>query len=413
MTADRTLTLAPGARAPYPGEPAPRGWRRLWHDADPVLADAGANGERLIARVRVLVTLLLLTVPVASMIAAPHERENRVGLTVTVCAAALALVVWVLVRRGRIAPWLGVVTTVFDVTLVSGALLAYCFTGQPIITTNSRVVFEAYFLAIFVTCLRYDVRLCVLSGALAIAQYLALNLFATGRFDLRDASLVDIDYGTFDWASQVSRLILLGIAAFMSAIIVDRARALRRLSATDRMTGLFNRGHFDERLEAELSRADRQRAPLSLVMLDVDRFKQFNDRYGHAAGDAGLRAIADLLRQMTRRSDVVARYGGEEIVFLLPDTSAEVALEKLEQIRAAVELLPIPLPRAQGQGTLTVSAGIATHPADGRTGDELLDEADARLFRAKASGRNRIVGRAGTTAGAPRVSPPQGLEKIS
>ncbi len=388
------------------------GWRRFWRDPDPVLADAGANGEHLIARVRVLVTLLLLTVPLTNLLVNPHVKENRIGLTVAVCASALAIITWLLVRRGRQHSSIAIATTVFDVTLVSAALISYCFTGQPLIAANSRVVFEAYFLAIFATCLRYDVRLCALSGALAIAQFIGVSLYASQSFDLGALATLDDRYGRFDWSTQISRAMLIGIAAFMSGVFVYRARDLRRLSAIDRMTGLFNRGHFDERLHAELNRAQRRRSPLSLVMLDVDRFKQFNDRYGHTAGDIGLKALADAVRQMTRRSDVVARYGGEEFVFLLPDTGAEAALEKLEQIRAAVELLAIPLPKAMGHGSLTVSAGIATYPADGHTADELLDEADARLFRAKAAGRNRVVGRAGTTAGTPRVSPMPGLERI-
>ena len=159
------------------------------------------------------------------------------------------------------------------------------------------------------------------------------------------------------------------------------------------MTGLFNRGHFDDRLAMELARAHRSHRELALVMMDVDRFKDFNDRFGHAAGDVGLKTIADRVRQMTRLSDIVARYGGEEFVFLLPDTTAEAALDKMEQIRAAIAELPIVLPRGQGETFLTISAGIATYPHDGLAAEELIDEADARLFRAKASGRNRVVGR--------------------
>ena len=140
-------------------------------------------------------------------------------------------------------------------------------------------------------------------------------------------------------------------------------------------------------------------------MLDVDHFKLFNDKYGHAAGDAGLRAIASLLRHTVRRSDIVARYGGEEFVLVLPDTSAEAAVEKVEAIRSALEQTAIRLPREQGTGALTISAGVATFPADGVTSDELLDEADARLFKAKESGRNLVVGRMPTDPPPPRQRP--------
>jgi diguanylate cyclase (GGDEF)-like protein len=206
----------------------------------------------------------------------------------------------------------------------------------------------------------------------------------------------------FDWETQVSRLMLLFISAVLSGTIVVRAHQLRRLSTIDRMTSIFNRGYFDERVAAELSRAQRGRQPLSLVMLDVDHFKKFNDRYGHAAGDAGLRAIAGCIRQMIRRSDLVARYGGEEFVVVLPETTADAALEKVESIRQAIERLEIRLPREQGTGQLTLSAGVATYPADGVRADELLDEADARLFKAKEGGRNRVVGR---LPGSPSATP--------
>jgi diguanylate cyclase (GGDEF)-like protein len=200
------------------------------------------------------------------------------------------------------------------------------------------------------------------------------------------------DYGIFDWGAQISRLVLLGTASLLAATVVGRGQALRRLSSIDRMTGIYNRGYFDERLSAELSRARRQSESLAVVMVDVDHFKRFNDNYGHAAGDAGLRAVTGLIRHSLRRSDLVARYGGEEFVLVLPVTTAAQALEKLEGIRTAVGQLPIRLPKQQTTALLTVSAGIAVFPEDGVTADELLDCADERLFQAKQGGRNRVVG---------------------
>jgi len=378
-------------------------WRRLWRTPDPVLADAGRQSELVVARVRVMVTVLLLFVPISNLVSQPGLLEHRIGFLVTLVAFFLALVVYLAVRRDRRPGWLGLMSTVFDVSLVSGALVTYILTDQPLVATNSRVAFETYFLAIAATCLRYDVRLCVLAGVLSITQYLGVVSLAHSMYDL-DALAEGIQrYGRFDWGSTISRLILLGIASALGVVIVLRARDLRRLSAIDRMTGLFNRGHFDERLAAELSRASRLRQPLSVVMLDVDRFKEFNDRYGHAAGDVGLRAVAERIRLMTRRSDVVARYGGEEFVLLLPDTRAETALDKLEEIRLEVEVLRIGLPRDQGRASLTISAGVATFPEDGESAEELIDEADARLFRAKALGRNRVVGRLSARAKGPEA----------
>jgi diguanylate cyclase (GGDEF)-like protein len=359
---------------------------------DPIMQDAGATGEQLVAYVRVLATGLILLVPIGNLIAAPDQPEQRIGFAVAFCAFILALLVWYAVRLDHRPRWLGLVCTMFDVTLVSAALFSYIFSSQPLVATNSRVVFECYFLALAATCLRHDVRLCIAAGWLAIVQYFVVVWIASHRYELNSLTGQVMRYGEFEWSSQISRMILLGIAAFICVVIVLRTRDLRKLSAIDRMTGLFNRGHFDERLSMELHRAQRSQRALSIVMLDVDRFKDFNDRYGHAAGDVGLKTIADRAKQMTRRSDIVARYGGEEFVFLLPDTTADAAFDKLEQVRAAVEELPIVLPNAQGVAFLTISAGIATYPRDGLVAEELIDEADARLFRAKASGRNRVVG---------------------
>ena len=386
----------------------PGWWSRVWRDPGPTMLDAGSKGEKVIAWVRILATAMLLTVPVGSLIARPDLSENWLGMVVTAMALLLAIGVLFAVRRDQRPRWLGATCTIFDVTLVSAILLTWVLTDQPLVATNSRVAFECYFLALAATCLRYDARLCLLAGGLAIAEYLGIVLLARSMYDLNTLTDGIRRYGEFDWGSIWSRLIVLSIASFFSTIIVMRAKDLRKLSSIDRMTGLFNRGHFDERLGSELNRAQRMQQPLSVVMLDVDRFKEFNDRFGHSAGDVGLRTIADQFRQMTRRSDVVARYGGEEFVFLLPDTSADTAFDKLEQIRAAVEALRIALPKGQGEVSLTVSAGIATFPADGTNAEELIDEADARLFRAKAGGRNRVAGR--LTLGATRPPQPSGME---
>lgn len=357
------------------------------------MVDAGTTGEYLVAYVRVLATGIILLVPIGNLILHPYSSEHRVGFVVAFCAFLLALLVWHGVRSDNRPRWLGLACTIFDVSLVSTALLSYAVIAQPLVATNSRVAFECYFLAISFTCLRHDVRLCILAGLLAIVQYLNIVWFATTFYDLNALTDQVRMYGEFEWSSQISRAMLLGVAALISSMIVLRTRDLRKLSALDRMTGLFNRGHFDDRLAMELARAHRSHRELALVMMDVDRFKDFNDRFGHAAGDVGLKTIADRVRQMTRLSDIVARYGGEEFVFLLPDTTAEAALDKMEQIRAAIAELPIVLPRGQGETFLTISAGIATYPHDGLAAEELIDEADARLFRAKASGRNRVVGR--------------------
>lgn len=163
----------------------------------------------------------------------------------------------------------------------------------------------------------------------------------------------------------------------------------RRLAFTDGLTSLANYRWFHTRLQQEIERADRYHRPLSLIMLDIDYFKAYNDTHGHPQGDAILTQVAKLLKQMSRSSDMVARYGGEEFALILPETdhfSAEALgnrlREEIEQFRfAGEEHLPSKM--------LTISVGIATH---NRYGDKetLIAAADAELYRAKREGRNRV-----------------------
>src|SRR5512147_255064 len=236
---------------------SPGWWSRVWHDPDPAMLDAGSTGERVIAWVRVVATLMLLTVPVGNLVVHPELSENWIGVVVTLIALLLAIIVFFVLRRDQRPRWLGLVCTVFDVTIISAALLSYVLTDQPLVATNSRVAFECYFLAMAATCLRYDARLCILAGGLAIAEYLGLVFLAVNMYDLSALRANILRYGQFDWGSVGSRVMVLGIASFFSTVIVMRARDLRKLSSIDRMTGLFNRGHFDERLGAELNRAQR------------------------------------------------------------------------------------------------------------------------------------------------------------
>ena len=197
------------------------------------------------------------------------------------------------------------------------------------------------------------------------------------------------------WGDQVGRLILLAAAGFLSTAIVVRSRRLRRLSARDRLTGLLNRGYFEARFLAEVSRARRHGHQLAIGVLDVDRFKNFNDRYGHASGDVALRVLAEVLLKGLRSSDTVARYGGEEFVVLLPETTPRAAFDKLEELRLAVARAEFPIPRNDLTAQITISVGMACLPDDGTDPSELLDVADKRLFEAKDGGRNRVVGGAG------------------
>jgi len=180
------------------------------------------------------------------------------------------------------------------------------------------------------------------------------------------------------------------------AVLLERNAALdelKRISVTDALTGLYNRRHFDAALDDEWKRARRDRNPLSLVMLDVDHFKLFNDNYGHQAGDDCLVKVAQALQASSHRSvDVTARYGGEEFIAIFPDTNGPGALAMAENIRQAIIALHIPHDHSSAAGYVTVSLGVACAiPEEGLQAESLLKSADMALYHAKEKGRNRAV----------------------
>jgi diguanylate cyclase (GGDEF)-like protein/PAS domain S-box-containing protein len=187
--------------------------------------------------------------------------------------------------------------------------------------------------------------------------------------------------------------------------LAEANRRLQTLAGQDSLTGLANRRAFDEALAKEYRRAEREKKTLSLVILDVDRFKAFNDHYGHPAGDACLRQIGAVIAETARRpGDVAARYGGEEFVMLLPDTDEAGAELIAERIRRAVLALEIPH-LANARGLVTVSVGVAALALAGGDGspDGLVEDADRALYCAKECGRNAVI-RASTTASRPPAS---------
>jgi diguanylate cyclase (GGDEF)-like protein/PAS domain S-box-containing protein len=176
--------------------------------------------------------------------------------------------------------------------------------------------------------------------------------------------------------------------------LVALTEQLRQMATTDALTGLVNRRGFDERLEDEAARAARNHLPLSLVMIDIDRFKAYNDRYGHQAGDECLKLVAATLRAGLRRpADVAARYGGEEMALILPETGHQGAYELAETLRRAVHGLEIAHAGSE-RGQLTVSLGVATlgEGAPAGSAAELIRRADAALYIAKEAGRDRVMG---------------------
>ncbi|GAB4059970.1 bifunctional diguanylate cyclase/phosphohydrolase [Catellatospora paridis] len=196
----------------------------------------------------------------------------------------------------------------------------------------------------------------------------------------------------------VTMLLLLGLLVRQVVATRDRARltqGLRTAAITDQLTGLYNRRFFKEMVDVEAERAVRHRLPLSLVLLDLDHFKDINDTYGHSVGDAVLTDVAQRLRREVRGSDLLCRYGGEEFVCLLPGTPAPAAYELAERLRQTLRGTPVTVAGMVDPVLLTASLGVATDEVGERgrvDTDALINEADQAVYRAKALGRDRVVG---------------------
>lgn len=167
---------------------------------------------------------------------------------------------------------------------------------------------------------------------------------------------------------------------------------VQKLSVVDELTQIYNRRFFQKRIYEEVELAKRYNSVLSLAIVDIDFFKNYNDKNGHSAGDVCLKQVAQLITQNLRKTDTVARYGGEEFGVILPATNKHGATNILEKIRYEVEICSFEFGYNQPDGKLTVSAGVATYPEDTDRVNQLIDFADLALYHAKSHGRNVVVG---------------------
>lgn len=363
----------------------------LWRTPDPDLVDAGQRGEWLIAGIRVLIVLMFLAVPLDFVTSGETIDRERWVLVAWVAFGGLAeaLVIFTAVKRSWARGWIGFFSGLLDASLVTLGLFIYTLLGQPLEATRDLVIFPIYFLAIGATSLRYDWRISILTGATAIVQYLAITYYALWNWRL-DHVLEPMADAQFSWKQQLARAVLLAAATGLATMVIARAYDQRRRSNRDRLTNLANRGFFDESLARLAALAARSGEPVAVAMFDVDHFKKFNDTYGHQAGDAALRAVAALLGQSFRSTDLVARYGGEEFAGLFPGMSLEDAERRLETLRGRIEKMDVRIDTIR-TAKVTISIGVAVWPNDGHELKDALAQADFRLYQAKHTGRNRVV----------------------
>ncbi len=224
------------------------------------------------------------------------------------------------------------------------------------------------------------------------ATALAAPLSATEAED-RVLAIISLARGDRGFTSQERDLFsYLTSQAAVSVENVDLHETVSRQAVTDELTGLFNHRRFQEVMSAEVERARRYDAEMGLIMLDIDNFKRVNDTYGHVQGDMVLREVARVLRQSAREIDEPARYGGEEMAVALPQTDLDGAYRFAERVRTRIEALELPLLEGDGILKVTASFGAASLAASGQMDKEgLVAAADAALYRAKRSGKNRTV----------------------
>lgn len=273
--------------------------------------------------------------------------------------------------------YLGLLLAAGSFAVVS--LLIY-FTG------NIVLFWPFYFVPIVIAALYYEIIGSVIAGigglaAVILWTYLSMRYLSNP---------LEIMANTFGILVGTLMFVSIGIAlGFFSSKRKQDTEALQKLTMVDRLTGLHNYGYFMERLEEERNRADRFGSKLSLIMLDIDHFKPYNDKFGHQKGNALLKKVANILTRQVRAIDIVARYGGEEFAILLPNTSRE-AVEIAERIRRAVETAKFEGGKGEPFVKRTLSAGVATYPTDASNELELIDRADQALYVAKNQGRNMV-----------------------
>ena len=373
--------------------------RRLFAQApEESLLQTGGDGELIIARARVALTVALLVLAAFFYWRAPESVQYRIHLAGGLLAAPISVLMFLMIRRAHYRWWMGLTTTLFDVTMVSVALAAFLVAGNPHAAVNSQLVFPLYFLALSATTIRLDHRACAVAGLAAVVQYAAIILVAVWLWDLNAPENAPFIYGTFDSESQFGRLLILATAGWLGTLVNLRMQKPHILSAADSLTGMMNRRTFEDRWQGEVAHSMLWSHRTWIAAIDIDYFKQFNDTYGHAAGDTALQSVGRVIRSRVRGGDFAARIGGEEFVVALPETNSVNAMTMAEQLRRTIAANPIRINGQRDVANVTISIGVASWPEHGEEITRLLERADNRLYEAKLAGRDQVKGPGGSTS---------------
>lgn len=266
-----------------------------------------------------------------------------------------------------------------DIALVTAILLGLVVLDRSLAAVNSQLVFCGYFVAVAMAGLRSDPRVATLAAVAVPASYAAVVFLAVAWRHVELASS-DPQFGEFRWEVQIGRFAILVAVTWIVRVESALGMRERTRASLDPLTGVFNRRYLEDVLVRELPRTRRRQQPLSILLLDLDGFKRYNDMYGHLAGDRLLVEVATSLAGAVRAGDVIARYGGDEFVIVLPNTPGETAR------RVARELMRV-VP-----SSVSLCAGVGCVGADIDTVDKLLHAADVALGRAKTAGPGVVAG---------------------
>jgi diguanylate cyclase (GGDEF)-like protein len=358
--------------------------RSAWHSE--VTGEAAQRRVRLLrallATLIVLAAIALVVVVVVDPSGSPRRGEYVVLISGTLLVLTGALV---LNRAGRYQMAAGLTVACAVVAPWAAALM------DPRVHRGDFVPLTYVVVPVLLSGILLSARVTTIVSAAQITALLVFAATVENSAPINWPSLCTMVLFVSALSIVASRMDGRDLAQIIrqNSRLEESEALLREQSVRDHVSGLFNRRYLEETLERELHRAARNDTPLGVIMMDVDRFKPLNDRYGHAAGDEVLRSLGVLLKSSLRFADIACRYGGDEFTLILPDASRDVVLARAEQLRCELATLEVqflgrPLPG------LTTSMGVAVFPDDGVTAAALLAASDVALYRAKQQGRDRV-----------------------
>ncbi len=357
---------------------------------DTLLLDANNSGERLIALIRLTIYSLIGIIPFGLYFIFDDNRpEVMISLVITVFVVIIAALSYRFISAQTKTTYISWILTSLDISVVTLVLLLIALYSNPVVATNSLVIWQVYGLVIFTTTLRLNLRITIFAGLLSILEYAALTLFLDFRFQLVDLSIQSQEYGIFSWPLQLGRIAILALMTFVAAGFVSRTRKLVIFSGTDSLTGLKNRAYFEHVFPTEVANSIKYSSPLSVAFLDFDHFKSINDQHGHAVGDSALQAVSDILEKHTPEPFKVARWGGEEFALIYPSQTKEEATALVNKIRSELSSGVEVSPKLSLK--LKVSVGIAECPMEQKDPVKLINLADDRMLQAKNAGRDQVI----------------------